>query len=154
MQQSLLISSLTELPKVAQEIITYFPQYRIFTFCGEIGSGKTTLIREIGKILNVVETITSPTFAIINEYHTLTDMEIAHVDCYRIKNCAEILEIGMEDYLNGQKTLWIEWPEKIEELLVDENRVIINIVVQADGKREFIITTSDMNHFGRENKFE
>jgi tRNA threonylcarbamoyladenosine biosynthesis protein TsaE len=105
---------------VAKELITSFPDSRVFAFYGKMGSGKTTFIQEICKSLHSSDGVTSPTFAIINEYFTTSGNPIYHFDFYRLKDINEAYDLGYEDYLYSGNYCLIEWPEKIESLLPDK----------------------------------
>jgi tRNA threonylcarbamoyladenosine biosynthesis protein TsaE len=112
------------------------PQERVFGFFGEMGTGKTTLIKEICRFLGVQSDMTSPTFAIVNEYRSATTAElIYHFDCYRLKKIEEALDLGFEDYMESSALCFIEWPELIEEVL-PEDAVKVNITENADGSRK------------------
>lgn len=108
--------SLIDLPEIAKKIITSVKS-KTLLFYGEMGVGKTTLIKEICKQLNVNDTITSPTFSLVNEYHTTKLEKVFHFDFYRIKDENEVLDIGIEDYFYSKNWCLIEWPENIENLL-------------------------------------
>jgi len=101
---------------IASQIISE-ANHKILLFYGEMGVGKTTLIKEIAKQLGVSETIKSPTYSLVNEYHTKDKNTIFHFDFYRIKNEEEAYDIGIEDYFYSNSWCFIEWPENIENLL-------------------------------------
>jgi tRNA threonylcarbamoyladenosine biosynthesis protein TsaE len=126
--------TLDQLPRVASELMNLYTGSRIFAFYGKMGSGKTTFIREICKVLQVVDVATSPTFAIVNEYFTLPGDSVYHFDFYRIKNLEEAFDLGYEDYFFRGNYCLIEWPEKIESLLPDDC-VVINLVEESPFKR-------------------
>jgi len=132
--QCIACKSPDELFEVAQTILDSYPQQKIFLFYGAMGSGKTTLIKEICRALGVDEIVNSPSFSIINEYRTLSFKIIYHFDFYRIKKLSEVYDIGFEEYLYSQNYCLIEWPEKIEELLPPDF-VYIKIEEQADKSR-------------------
>jgi tRNA threonylcarbamoyladenosine biosynthesis protein TsaE len=119
---------------VAQKLITYFPGHRIFAFYGKMGAGKTTFIQSVCKILGSDDNVTSPTFALINEYKTGNQQSVFHFDFYRINNIEEAFDLGYEDYLYSGNYCLIEWPEMIEPLL-PENIVKVKIEVTDDGTR-------------------
>jgi len=98
-----------------QDVIT--KETNIYAFQGEMGIGKTTFIAAICKALGVVDNTTSPSFSIVNEYSTAKGEKIYHFDAYRIKNIKEFYDIGYEDYFYSGKLCFIEWPEKISQLL-------------------------------------
>ncbi len=114
---NLIIKNLDELPKAAEEFLSKTSGKRQFAFYGSMGVGKTTFIKEICHQLGVVEVVTSPTFAIVNEYHTAEDQMVYHFDFYRINKLEELFDFGYEDYLYSSNYCFIEWPEKGEELL-------------------------------------
>ena len=126
-----------ELPAIASRLIEYHKEKRIFAFHGEMGAGKTTFIKTICDCLNVSDTVTSPTFSIVNEYITKDAGSVFHFDLYRIKSWTEMLEIGYEDYFYSGEYCLLEWPEKIVNLLPEET-VHINIVVSQDGSTRTI----------------
>lgn len=109
--------TLTDLPKIAQEIVELSSKIPpIWLFRGQMGAGKTTLIKEICKQMGVKHTVQSPTFSLVNEYETIDQKIIYHFDLYRLKNVQEALSIGIEDYLDSGNICLIEWPEQAEEL--------------------------------------
>lgn len=118
--------SINDLPEITKDILQNFKNEKIFAFFGKMGSGKTTIIKEICKIKGVKDNVTSPTFALINEYITESDEKIYHFDFYRIETPEEVFDFGYEDYFFSGKLCLIEWPELIEKLL-PENYVKIEI---------------------------
>lgn len=134
------IKNLTALPQVAQSLLSYANSKKIILFSGEIGAGKTTLIKELGQQLGVLQEITSPTFSIINEYsYPQADKEhlLFHMDLYRLKQLEEAIDIGIEDYLYSGHYCFIEWPEVINSLL--PNDVIqVQIEITPDSARKFV----------------
>jgi tRNA threonylcarbamoyladenosine biosynthesis protein TsaE len=125
---------LKKLPEIAKKLIDQFPEERVFAFYGKMGAGKTTFIQSVCRALGSGDTVTSPTFALINEYDTLKRGSIFHFDFYRIKNLEEVFDLGYEDYLYSGNYCLIEWPELIETLL-PENIVRVTIEVDIDGVR-------------------
>lgn len=121
-----------QISEVAEKILKYSTS-KVFLFYGEMGVGKTTLIKEIVNQLGVTEISGSPTFSIVNEYKG-TNCTIYHFDFYRINNIVEAYDIGVEDYFYSNNYVFIEWPEKIEELL-PENALAINLQKNKDGGR-------------------
>ena len=93
------------------------PNEKIIAFYGEMGAGKTTLIKEICKQIGVSDNVSSPTFAIVNEYRITSGEAVYHFDFYRIRNLQEAIDIGIEEYFNSGSYCLIEWPEKIAKLL-------------------------------------
>ena len=126
--------SLENLPEIAAEIISLSDDSRIFLFYGEMGAGKTTLIKAICEYLGVTEPATSPTFSIVNEYEG-RDNKIFHFDFYRLKNETEALDMGYEEYFYSGAYCFIEWPEKIPNLL-PEHYISIRIEVTDENSRQ------------------
>jgi tRNA threonylcarbamoyladenosine biosynthesis protein TsaE len=112
------VSSLTELPAAAQQIIQFAGKQRIFLFYGDMGAGKTTFIKSLCEVLGVKESVTSPTFSIVNEYRG-ADATVYHFDFYRLKSQTEAFDMGYEEYFYSGAYCFIEWPEKIDDLLPD-----------------------------------
>ena len=108
--------SLKNLSEVATAIISSVENKNLL-FYGQMGVGKTTLIKEICKQLGVLDTISSPTFSLVNEYQTLENDKVFHFDFYRITDEEEALDMGIEEYLYNNDWCLIEWPENIENLL-------------------------------------
>lgn len=128
---------LSEVPIIAKEIIQNSTS-KIILFHGDMGVGKTTLIKEICKILGTEDLISSPTFSIVNEYITSNDETIFHFDFYRIDNEEEAYNIGVEDYFDSNHWCLIEWPSVVENLLPLEN-VDVYLTVLEDGQRNIQI---------------
>lgn len=128
------ITSLHGLKKAAKKLIDEFPGQRVFAFYGKMGAGKTTFIQNICRHLGTTDNITSPTFALINEYKTPENTSLFHFDFYRIKDLEEAFDLGYEDYFYSGNYCFIEWPEKIEPLL-PENVVEVKIEVDDDETR-------------------
>ena len=108
--------SVTDLPQIAASIISYSVPVKVFLFYGEMGAGKTTLIKALCACLGATDPVTSPTFSIVNEYAG-GDGSIYHFDFYRLKKQAEALDMGYEEYFYSGEYCFIEWPEKIPNLL-------------------------------------
>ncbi len=106
----------------------------IVAFWGEMGAGKTTLIRVLCDRLGVTDTVTSPTFALVNEYHTEAGTPIYHFDFYRINRIEEVFDFGYEEYFYSGDLCLIEWPEKIEGLLPEET-LSVRILITGDDSR-------------------
>jgi tRNA threonylcarbamoyladenosine biosynthesis protein TsaE len=126
MNHQLICNNVEELPNVAKEILTTYADKKVFGFKGNMGVGKTTLIKAICAYLKVKDIVNSPTFSIVNEYFTTEDNSIYHFDFYRIKKIEEVMDIGYEEYLYSGNYCFLEWPEIIEELL-PENIVYVSI---------------------------
>ena len=108
-----------ELDEIAKAIVEVFENEKKIVFFGEMGVGKTTLIKSICKVLNVQDVVTSPTFSVVNEYQNKDGNSLYHFDFYRIKNQEELFDLGLEEYIYSDNYCFIEWPEKAEELLSD-----------------------------------
>lgn len=128
------IQSLEEISSAARQFVESIGERRIFAFYGSMGAGKTTFIKAICEELGVEDVITSPTFAIVNEYTTGTGKPLYHFDFYRIKKLDEFYDMGGEDYFGSGNICFIEWPELIEDVLPEE-AVIVNIKEVDDGSR-------------------
>ena len=132
---TLTIASLAQIHNVAKQFIDNIGTGKVFAFYGKMGSGKTTFIKAICEELGVTDVITSPTFAIVNEYHSeQTSKPIFHFDFYRIKKLEEVYDMGYEDYFYSGSLCFLEWPELIEEILPTDV-VKVKIEEQADGSR-------------------
>lgn len=114
------VFTLDKLEAVAKELVVAGKERSIWLFHGEMGAGKTTLIKAICKAMGVHSAMTSPTFSIVNEYEGNNNEVIYHFDCYRLKNEEEAYDIGVEEYLDSGRFCFIEWPEKIASLLPEE----------------------------------
>ena len=123
-----------ELPELAKNILLAYPQKRIFGFYGEMGAGKTTLIKEMCKVLGVKNITSSPSFAIVNEYTSADDEPVYHFDFYRIEKLEDAYQIGFEEYLNSNYYCFIEWTDKVEPILKGDF-VKIEIEMFDDGHR-------------------
>ncbi|MBL1409686.1 tRNA (adenosine(37)-N6)-threonylcarbamoyltransferase complex ATPase subunit type 1 TsaE [Sphingobacterium faecale] len=110
------VKDLTELKRAASEMINAYPQNRVFLFYGAMGTGKTTLINELCQQLGVHDHTSSPTFSIVNEYAS-DNGPIFHFDFYRLKNESEAFDFGYEEYFYSGNYCFVEWPEKIPNLL-------------------------------------
>lgn len=135
------INSIDEIGKAAQEFVAAMPQLgTVFAFYGKMGAGKTTFVKAICEALGVDDTVTSPTFAIVNEYEgsavppTGGAAPIYHFDFYRIKRLEEVYDMGYDEYFYSGYPCFIEWPELIEDLL-PEDAVRVTIEEQPDGSR-------------------
>ena len=131
------ISSVKALKKVARKLISTFPEQRVFAFYGKMGAGKTTFIQSICRELETDDNVTSPTFALINEYKTSDLSSIFHFDFYRIKDIEEAYDLGYEDYFYSGQYCFIEWPEKIESLLPAQ---IVEVNIEVDENENRLIT--------------
>ena len=125
--------SLQQLEEVAQKIIDSSPN-KVILFHGEMGGGKTTLIKQLCKTLEVIGATSSPTFSLVNEYETKSNHIIYHFDFYRLNKESEALDMGVDDYLYSGNWCFIEWAEKIPNL-IPEIHSVISISLLPDGNR-------------------
>ena len=125
--------SLDQIEGVATKILKQNP-YKVILFHGEMGVGKTTLIKALAKKLGVNEVTSSPTFSLVNEYQTSNNQTVYHFDFYRLNNEIEALDMGADEYLYSGNWCFIEWAEKISTLIPD-NYSTISIRLLPDGKR-------------------
>lgn len=131
---SIVISGIDDLTRAALEFIEHAGNHKHFAFYGPMGVGKTTFIKAVCKEMHVIEIVTSPTFALINEYHTDSGLLVYHFDFYRINKIEELYDFGYEDYLFSSHYCFIEWPEKGEEIIPD-HFLKVHISEMTDGKR-------------------
>ena len=129
------IKSLDTIHEAAKEFFKGMGDGKVFAFYGKMGAGKTTFIKALCEVLGVEDVITSPTFAIINEYTDGNGDPIYHFDFYRIKKLEEVYDMGYEDYFYSGNLCLLEWPELIEEIL-PENVIKVTIEEQPDGTRK------------------
>ncbi|SDH93427.1 tRNA threonylcarbamoyladenosine biosynthesis protein TsaE [Flavobacterium omnivorum] len=128
-----IIFSIDQLEEVAQKIISENPK-KVILFHGEMGVGKTTLIKQLCKTLGVIGATSSPTFSLVNEYEADANQVIYHFDFYRLNKEEEALDMGIDDYLYSDNWCFIEWAEKIPNL-IPETHSVITISQLPDGKR-------------------
>jgi tRNA threonylcarbamoyladenosine biosynthesis protein TsaE len=130
--------SIDQLEEVALQILNHNPN-KVILFNGDMGVGKTTLIKQLCKTLGVEEATSSPTFSLVNEYQTTKNQTIYHFDFYRLNKESEALDMGIEDYLYSGNWCFIEWSEKIENL-IPEQHSIITIELLSEGNRFLELT--------------
>ena len=128
---SITINNLSELSSAAKQLLDISKGKKIFAFSGQMGAGKTTFIKTICETLGVSDTISSPTFSLVNEYLSGKGNKIYHFDFYRINNISEAYDMGFEEYVYSKAYCFIEWPEKIEGLLPNDC-VKVNIVIEGE----------------------
>ncbi len=131
--------SLDEVPAIAREVINSV-EYKVVLFYGEMGVGKTTLIKALCKELGVKDKIQSPTFSLVNEYLTAKNETIYHFDFYRIESEEEAYDIGIEDYFGSNHWCFIEWPENVENLL-PLNSIEVHLSVLENEQRNIRLKT-------------
>lgn len=137
MEKIIQIESLDELDGVAQAVIDSLNGRTVVAFDAPMGAGKTTLISRIAALLGAEDDVTSPTFAIVNQYEG-RERTIYHFDMYRIERIEEALDFGSEEYLSSGELCLVEWPEKIEALLPDDT-MVVKIEILSDSARRFVI---------------
>jgi tRNA threonylcarbamoyladenosine biosynthesis protein TsaE len=133
-----IIFSIDQLEEVAQQIIANNPK-KVILFHGEMGVGKTTLIKQLCKTLGVTGATSSPTFSLVNEYEANDSQLVYHFDFYRLNKEEEALDMGVDDYLYSGNWCFIEWAEKIPNL-IPEIHSVITISLLADGKRSLTLS--------------
>lgn len=134
--KEIIIKDISLIDEAAKEFVAAMGSATVFAFYGTMGAGKTTFIKAICQQLGVEEVITSPTFAIVNEYLSVkTNRPIYHFDFYRIKKLEEVFDMGYEDYFYSDSLCFLEWPELIDEILPDD-AVKVTITEMGDGSRE------------------
>jgi len=127
---------LEEIDQVARKIIKNAGNNKVWLFEGEMGAGKTTLIKAICEAFGVVDLVNSPTFSIVNEYRNEQDDIFYHFDFYRLKDITEAIDIGAEEYFDSGDYCFIEWPSKVEQILPEE---VLRVNVTIEGKDERLV---------------
>jgi len=145
--QTLKASRPEDLIEVATAILGSFKNERIFALYGKMGAGKTTLVKAFAKVLGSSDVASSPTFSLVNEYNDHNGSTFYHFDFYRIEHIEEAFDIGFEEYIYSGKYCFLEWPEKISQLL-PETYVYISIEVNQDEERlvTFNLNKNSINH--------
>lgn len=131
--KTIFVNDLSALPAAAAQVLEQAKEYRVFLFFGEMGMGKTTFIKALCKQLGVTDSVSSPTFSIVNEYDAGGEL-IYHFDFYRLKDEQEAFDLGYEEYFYSDNYCFVEWPEKIENLL-PENAVAVYLTGNENGER-------------------
>jgi tRNA threonylcarbamoyladenosine biosynthesis protein TsaE len=134
--------SLEELSNVAEEVVRYNGEVKVWLLKGDLGAGKTTLIKAIGERLGVRDTMSSPSFSIVNEYEAEKIGKVFHFDFYRIKNEGEAFDIGVEDYFYSGYPCFVEWPDKIPSL-IPPVFASIKIEIENESHRTIAISVHD-----------
>lgn len=132
------VKEVAELPLPAREIANASAQYPVICFNGPMGAGKTTLIKEVCKLLNVTDGVSSPTYSLVNEYATQGGKPVYHFDFYRINSVDEAVDMGAVEYFDSGNVCLIEWAEKVE-ILLPFSVLLVNIDIQENNR---IITLS------------
>ncbi len=130
------LNNLSDIPAVVKKLLADYSEARVFAFYGELGAGKTTLIKEFCRFLKVKDTVSSPTFAIINEYNSENGENIYHADLYRLKNEKEVIDTGLGEYVNSGNYCFIEWPALAENLLPENT---VKLYIQIEGEKRTIV---------------
>lgn len=131
---------LSELKNISTKILSHFNSPKTLLFYGEMGVGKTTLIKELVKQLGVTDATSSPTFSLVNEYQG-SDNTVFHFDFYRIENEEEVYDIGIEDYFYQNAWCFAEWPEKIPNI-IPVDAIVIKIYKNSDDTRTLEISST------------
>ena len=131
------INGLGDLPDAAEEILAALDGRNVVALYGPMGAGKTTLVREICALLGSEDTVTSPTFALINRYNSAEGNAIFHFDFYRIERQEEAFDMGYEEYFYSDGLCLVEWPEKVEELLPDD---VMKVTITPTSNTRRVIT--------------
>lgn len=122
----------------AKELIEFSGQEKVFLFDSPMGSGKTTFIKAVCGFLGVTDTMSSPTYSIVNEYNTINGAKVYHFDLYRLKSTNELLDIGFEEYVNSGNYLFIEWPELAIPFLDSYVRIIIDTDSDSNSNNRYL----------------
>ena len=135
--RTVVVKSLDDLPSAAAKIIADLEGHNVLALKGPMGAGKTTLIKSCCDVLGVQEVVSSPTFALVNEYTDENGEPVFHFDFYRIKKIEEVFDIGYEEYFFSDNRCFIEWPELVEGLLPES---FVEIIIKVGENEERIIT--------------
>jgi len=142
MEKRVTVRELTKLPEVAKIILSDIGNHRVVALFGKMGAGKTTLIKAFCNVLGVKDVVSSPTFALVNEYISGKGEPVFHFDFYRIESIEEVYDIGYEEYIYSGHFCFIEWPEMMMELL-PETFVYLSIEETGDGIRQITYRVPD-----------
>jgi tRNA threonylcarbamoyladenosine biosynthesis protein TsaE len=138
----IICNKIEDLPETAKRIYDFGRQNTIWLLKGEMGSGKTTLVKEFARIIGTTDQVNSPSYAIVNEYQSISGNPFYHFDFFRAKDVQEILDIGFEEYLDSGNLCLIEWPELVVDLL-PEKHLIIDITIPDREKRIFNVIKNE-----------
>lgn len=139
MKTDITIESLDDLPRAARELAPVLRDRGVVALYGGMGAGKTTLIRALVQALGSTDQVTSPTFALVNDYAAAGGLAIHHFDFYRIDSLSEAFDLGYEEYFFGGDLCLVEWPEKIEPLLPPDT-LRLDITVNPNGSRTIALS--------------
>lgn len=135
--KEIVVDSLDGLKEVAEAVVDSLDGRNVVAFCGAMGAGKTTLISAIMEHLGSDDTVTSPTFALVNQYGTAAGEVVYHFDFYRINRIEEVFDMGYEEYFYSDGLCLVEWPEKVEELLPDD---VMKVTITPTSNTRRVIT--------------
>lgn len=138
---TLLLREPSEAPDIARLILDGYPQYRVFALHGDLGAGKTTLIKGFCTALGVVDQTSSPSFALVNEYRTADGDPVYHFDLYRLKHASELDAIGFTEYVDSGHYCFIEWPELANELLPPDT-LNVHLEERSAGERVIVLAAA------------
>ena len=133
-----IIFELDDIETTAKKFLQIGRDYKVFAFSGDLGAGKTTFINALCKELGVEETVTSPTYSIIQEYSATANKIIYHIDLYRIKNREEAIEAGIEDCIHSNEICMVEWPEKAPSIFPEET-VYTSFEILSERTRKLVV---------------
>jgi len=150
MHLNLTISTPSDVGELLSVFETLYPKYTVFCLHGDLGAGKTTYIKQICQHLGVEGEMSSPSFALVNEYWSESIGQILHFDLYRLKHPEELLDIGWQDYLMSDGLLFIEWPENGGALIPDDAFHILIEHSEEDDSRRLILTDQPTKHVKRD----
>lgn len=131
-----------DLQEIANSLLEWKPEVKIFALQGKMGAGKTTFIKALGDALKVEEVVSSPTFSLVNEYTSANLGPVFHFDFYRINKIEEVFDIGYEEYFYSGNYCFIEWPELVMDLL-PESYILVEILVDKNEERTFNCTSTN-----------
>ena len=134
-----IVFTLEDIEATAKQFLQMCIRHKVFAFSGDLGAGKTTFINSLCRTLGAEESITSPTYSIIQEYLSKKNNIIYHIDLYRIKSRMEAMEAGIEDCLNSKEICMVEWPERVPDIFPDDT-VFTSIETLSANERKLIIT--------------
>jgi tRNA threonylcarbamoyladenosine biosynthesis protein TsaE len=134
----ILIEHLSDISKAAQEFLSLIGTHKVIAFSGEMGAGKTTFIKALCAELGIGDIASSPTYSLVNEYHSASGEKVYHFDFYRLNNETEALDMGCDEYFYSGSYCFIEWPEKIASLLPPQT-LAVQILLQGEA-REIVLT--------------
>ncbi len=132
--------SLGDLQSVATQLIDIFPKPTFFAIEGEMGAGKTTFVQEVLRVLGIEKTDGSPTYAIVHEYRSKLGIPIYHLDCYRIENERDLAQLGLDELFDQAAFFFVEWPNKIENILPDDAKWLYIRCAPESELREIVLT--------------